>query len=349
MIVEILIKRIHSIEDYNKIKRIEDLLEQQLADKKLSEFQNSFNTLNTEIVTTNLLEIKFPEDLYVGKLSIDRNDVLKGMKKKRANDREVIYHYKNQNGLRFSADWIDFGKQIYTFHDLRNTSHDLSRLVDVGTVDVIRPEEFYEQDQNCLRAFKALLKYCLSKQAYFLGIDFYHEDNVYVYVPEDEELITRSESWNTGKRNISRDVIRVKLHKKDLTPWYYTNLAFSILFRFYDNKWYLEITPEWYITYDGRQKHYWQHEDVVSFLKRKEKNQHILNHIKFIGNYLKYGKSQYELFKEENQKPRNFIGFKQFLTFNNAPNLPEENWISDESKDDLNEMKDKDGLLEFDI
>lgn len=344
-----LIKQINDIVDYKKIKRIEKLLEQQFSDRMLETFQDKFENANNEIVTTNLLEISFPERLYVSKLNVDRNEVLKDMKNKRANDREVIYFYKNQKGLRFSADWIDYRKQIYTFHDLWNTDHDLSKIVDVGTVDVVKPEEFYEQDQNCLRAFKALLKYCFSKQAFFLGIDFYHEDNVYVFIPEDEELITRTEYWDTGKRKISRNVIRVKLNRRDNSPWYYTNLAFSIIFRFYANKWFLEISPEWYITKDGKQKHYWQHEEVTSFLKRHEKNQHVLNHVKFIGNYLKHGKSQIELFKEASHKPKNFIQFHQFLKFNNAPNLFEDDWTHNESDDELKAMKDIEGFLEFDI
>lgn len=344
-----LIKLINNIVDYKKISRIEKLLEQQFSDKILETFQDKFENTYNEVVTTNLLEIKFPEKLYIGKLVVDRNEVLKGMKNKRANDREVIYYYKSQKGLRFSADWIDFGKYIYTFHDLWNTDHDLSKIVDAGTIDVIKPEEFYEQDQNCLRAFKALLKYCFSKQAYFLGIDFYHEDNVYVFVPLDEELITRTESWDTGKRRISRNVIRVKLNRGENSPWYFTNLAFSIVFKSYDGRWYLEISPEWYITKDGKQKHYWRHEDVTSYLKRHEKNQHVLNHIKFIGNYLKHGKSQIELFEEPSHKPINFIQFHQFLKFNNAPNLLENDWTHNESEDELKAMKDIEGFLELDI
>ncbi len=344
-----LIRLINSLSDYKILKHIEELLEQQFSDQKLTSYKESFSDLSHEIVTTNLLEIKFPEKLYVGKLNLDRKEILKGIRRKKVNDREVIYYYKNQKGLRFSADWIDYEKHIYTFHDLWNTNHDLSKIVDVGSVDVIRPEEFYEQDQNCLRAFKALLKFCFSKQAYFWGIDFYHDDKVYVFVPEDENIITRTETWNTGKRNTSREVIRVKLHKKDYTPWYYTNLAFSIIFRFYDNKWYIEISPEWYITFDGKQKHYWEHEDVSSYLKRVEKNQHVLNHIRFIGNYLKFGRTQIELFKEDVKRPKNFIEFLHFLKFNNAPNLLEENWTNNEQEDELKAMKDIDGLLEFDV
>lgn len=344
-----LIRLINGIVDFKKIKRIEDILEEQFSEKKLNEYQTNFNKKNNEIVTTNLLEINFPDRLYVAKLNLDRNDVLSSMKNKRANDRQVIYHYKSQNGLRFSADWIDFNKQIYTFHDLWNKNHDLSKIIDLGTIDVIDPKDFYEQDQNCLRVFKALLKYCFSKQAYFLGIDFYHEDNIYVFIPQDEDLITRTEYWDTGKRKISRDVIRVKLNKRDNTPWYYTNLAFSIIFRIYDDKWYLEISPDWYITKDGKQKHIWMHEDVVSFLKRRERNQHVLNHLRFIGNFLKSGKTQIGLFDEDHPIPRNFIEYKNFLKFHNSQELLENDWTTKENEFELKEMKDSIGLLEFEI
>lgn len=344
-----LIKKINSITDFEVIKRIEGLLEKQFSDNKLESIKEQFDGSDQESVVTNLLEVTFPSTLYIGKLAVDRNKVLKKMRNKKANDREVIFAFKKQNNLRFSADWIDFNKQILSFHDLGNKRHDLSKLVDQGTIDKISPEEFYEKSPDHLRAFKALLKYCFSKQAYFLGIEFIHDENMYFFAPEDENIITRGEAWNSGKRSASRDVIRIKLHKKDNTPWYYSNLAFSITFKFYDGKWYVEISPEWYITKDGKQKHFYMHESVSSFLKRKEKNQHVLNHVKFIGNYLKHGKTQTEMFGEEVQKPLSFLQFVKFYTFKNGKKIYEDQWMTNESDENLKEMKDKDGLLDFDI
>jgi hypothetical protein len=344
-----LLKKINALTDFAVIKRIEQLLEQQFSEKKLDGIKEQFDGSNHETVVTNLLEISFPSVLFIGKMGVDRNAVLKKMHNKKANDREVIFAYKKQNNLRFSADWIDHNKQILSFHDLGNRHHDLSKIVDQGTVDQIDPADFYSQSADHLRAFKALLKYCFSKQAYFLGVEFIHDDNVYVFAPEDENVITRGETWNSGKRSASRDVIRIKTHKKDSTPWYYTNLAFSVNFRLYDDKWYVEISPEWYITKDGRQKHYYMHESVSSFLKRKERNQHVLNHVKFIGNYLKHGKTQTEIFKEEVQKPTNFIQFVRYFTFRNSIKLPEDSWTNNESSESLKEMKDKDGSLDLDV
>lgn len=345
-----LMKKINAITNYQTIQRIEALLESQFTERKLESFKNQFDTPIQETVVANLLELKIPTKLYIGKLLIDRNDVLKRMRNKKANDREVIFSYKKEKGLRFSADWVDHNKQIISFHDLGNKNHDLSKIVDQGTIDCISPEEFYEKGIDHMRVFKALLKYCFSKQAYFLGIEFIHQDNLYFFSPEDENVITRTESWNSGKRTISRDVIRIKLHKKDNTPWYYSNLAFSISFKFLDGILYLEISPEWYITKDGKQKHYWMDEQVTSFLKKNEKNQHILNHVKFIGNYLKYGKTQTEMFNDSgHHKPTNFLEFIKFLTFKNSPKLNEEDWVQNETEENLKDMKDKDGTIEFDV
>jgi len=345
-----LMRRINSITDFKAIQRIENLLESQFSDKKLETFKDQFGAPTQETVISNLLELKIPTKLYIGKLSINRNEVLKKMRNKKANDREIIFSYKKEKGLRFSADWVDYNKQILSFHDLGNKNHHLSQIVDQGTIDCIAPEEFYEKSLDHMRVFKALLKYCFSKQAHFLGIEFIHQDNLYYFAPEDENVITRGESWNSGKRSISRDVIRIKLHKKDSTPWYYTNLAFSISFKFFDNTWYVEISPEWYITKDGKQKHYWMDEQVTSFLKKKERNQHVLNHVKFIGNYLKYGKTQTDIFNDSTQqKPANFLEFIKFLTFKNAPKLNEEDWVQNENEENLKDMKDKDGTIEFDV
>lgn len=344
-----LLQNINAIEDYEKVKRIEQLLELQFSDPKLETYKTQLQGQPTEDLVTNLMEISFPDRLFVADLAIDRKQVVKENRLSyKTTTREAILTYKRNNGLKFSGDWIDYGNKIITFHDLSNTQHDLSKVVDIGTVTPIKPEDFYDQSPAHLRAFKALLKYCFSKQAHFQKINYYHDEKMYVFSPEDEQVITRNESWHTSKRNASRGVIRVKKHKSDKTSiWYYTHLAFSITFKKYDETWYLEICPEWFISKDGIQKHYSLHESVTSFLKRNEWNQHVLNHTKFLANYLRFGKLQSSLFDEGANKPKNFIRFSKTLMLKNAPMVNEDFWKQNEDLEKLSKMKDEDGLLEF--
>jgi hypothetical protein len=342
-----LLKRINLLEDYEQIKKIESLLENQFSEVKLDRFKESFPLIQTEVLYSNLLSIDFPDRLYIADLAIGKKDVILPKSRRYLNDREIIFAYKKQNELRFSADWIDFNKKIITFHDLSNNHHDLSKIVDLGTVETITPSEFYEISPAHLRAFKALLKYVFSKQMFFLNISYYHDENLFVFQPEDDNVIIRTESWNTGKRTISRDVIRMKRNIKTNYVWYYTHLAFSITFKFYNSQWYLELNPEWFISKDGKQKHIYQHEEVSSFLKRNERNQHVLNHVKFLANYIRYGKSQSSIFSLIENKPLSFLQFGSLQMFKNAKYLDELSWKINEPEEHLKLMQDKDGIIEF--
>lgn len=342
-----LLKRINLLEDYEQIKKIETLLENQFSDAKLDRFKESFPLVQTEVLYSNLLPIDFPDRLYIADLSIGKRDVVLPKGRRYLNDREIIFAYKKQNDLRFSADWIDFNKKIITFHDLGNSNHDLSKIIDLGTVEAITPSEFYEISPAHLRAFKALLKYAFSKQMFFLNISYYYDEGLFVFQPEDDNIITRTESWNTGKRTISRDVIRLKRNIKTNHVWYYTHLAFSISFKNYDDEWYLELTPEWFISKNGKQKHIYQHEEVSSFLKRNERNQHVLNHVKFLANYIRFGKTQGSIFSLNEHKPLNFLQFGTLQMFKNAKYLDENSWKINEPHEHLKIMQDKDGIIEF--
>lgn len=341
-----LLKEINSLTDYGKVQRIENLLTKQFSEIKLQEY-HVFESQKYESVYSNLLKISFPKELNTARIAISRKDI----KKKRGiyNDRQLIFQYKKEADIKFSSDWIDLNKQLYTFHDLSNTNHEISKVIDLGTRETILCEDFYSTSKDHERAFKALLKFCFSKYAHFLGIDFNHDEDLYIFACEDEDRVVRSETWMTGKRRATRDVIKVKIHKKSNTVWYYTHLAFSIAFKYYQNEWFLEISPDWFITRDGFKKHYSMNKEVASWLKRKERNLHVFNNTKFIANYLKYGKLQTDLFKEKILMPRNFINLIRFESFGNSPLLNEIDWKLTESKEVLESMIDQDGDLESEL
>ena len=89
---------------------------------------------------------------------------------------------------------------------------------------------------------------------------------------------------------------------------------------------------------------------VTSWLKRNERNLHVFNNIKFIANFLKYGRIQGDMFHEENiRRPKNFINFLWFETFKNSPYLNEEDWKMKESEEIIDLMIDKEGNVETEL
>ena len=340
-----ILQKINTFTDYNIIQRIETLLDKQFSEIQIENYKEQLLQPKQETIYSNLIKISFPDILYTARIEISRNDLKK--KKRIINDRDLIFQYKKENNLSFSSDWIDFQKQIYTFHDLTNRKHGISKIIDAGTVETLSPEDFYIQNSSQERAFKALLKYCFSKYAYYLGIEFLYESDLFVFKSENENCITRKESWFSGKRHADRQVVKVKINKKTNTVWYYTHLAFSIAFKYYDDNWYLEITPDWYITKDGHVKHFKMDKEVTSWLKRNERNSHVHNNVKFIANYLKYGKIQQDLFKQEiNRRPKNFIELMNFIVFDNVPFFNENEWRLNENEENLKLMTDNEGILE---
>ena len=114
--------------------------------------------------------------------------------------------------------------------------------------------------------------------------------------------------------------------------------------------WFLEITPDWYVTKDGQNKHFTKDREVTSWLKRNERNQHVFNNTKFIANYLKYGKSQSNLFESaEIRRPKNFLELMNFESFKNVPRLNEDAWKIKESDEAIKMMEDSEGTVDTEL
>lgn len=344
-----LLKIVNSITDYDQVQRIEQLLTKQFSEIKLETYKEHLESPLYETVYSNLLKIALPEKLYTARIAISRKD-LANKKIRIYNDREMIYQYKKENNLRFSADWVDYGKQLFSFHDLSNRQHDISQIIDPGTVETMYPEEFYLENKDQERAFKALLKFCFAKHAHFLDIEHHHLDNLFVFRGKPDGKITRRESWNSGRRSASRDVVKFKLRKNSNDIWYCTHLSFAIGFKYIDEQWYAEISPDWFVSYDGVNRYAKMDKEVVSWLKKKERNMHVFNNTKFIANYLKYGRMQTDLFQDEQvRRPKNFITFLNLEGFKNAPFLSEEDWKTKESEELLTLMTDKEGNVDTEL
>jgi hypothetical protein len=337
-----LLKTINEITDYDKIQRIENLLQKQFSKEKMEIYQNKLNQPNhLEDIHTNLCEIRFPTHLYIASLVLDRKKIIKeySLSPKLA-AREFIIEYKKQNHLRFSGEWTTFSNTLITFQDLHDDKNDLTQIIDKGTIEKIGAEEFYEQNEEYKKTFKALLKYCFAHQAFHLKIKFLHKEGLFVFMPVDAKVV-RSYTWHSGKKAATRDVIRVKMdaHKK---PWYYTHLAFRINFKFFENKWFCEITPDYFISKDGENIASIAYK-VITFLKQHQFNQHVFNDLKCIIHLLTQSYQQTDMF---NTKPQsNSVIFLRLKHFSNAPRLYELDWVENENPDNLSKIKDTEGLL----
>ena len=216
--------------DIDKIEKVQSILEKQFSiEQKLTykptsdisdQSSNSWvlKTIKPETLFSNLLEITFPDELYIASLEVNRKEVIKASRvdggsflKNSAPSRQVVREALNQKGLRFANDWICHENKIITFHDLNNSFIPLREIIDVGTVETIGTEEFYLIDRDYENVFKGLLHFCLQRMLYHKKIEWKHKDRLFVFMPEEGELQKREISWH-GKVSAKRTVFDIFIY-----------------------------------------------------------------------------------------------------------------------------------------
>lgn len=277
----------------DKIHRVQDILESNFGEGRRPLFLQ-VDERATETVHLGLLELFFPETLYTAEIIESENQALSSHKYKRKilyrqnSSREIVQNKLKQCGLKFGADWEYHGNQIVTFHDLRDDYLPLAQIVDRGTVTQFTPEEFYETDENYERVFKTLLRRCLQQKLYHKRVLWQHEAKLFIFADVDEAR-TRTESWH-DKRYSERVVYeRVMKNNKPNEILNCKHLAFGTQYKFFANKWYLLIKPEWFFSSDGYRQSLYGSESI-DWLKKQENNGHVLNHLRFIVYFLTHEK-----------------------------------------------------------
>jgi len=298
----------------------------------------------TERVYANFIEIFFPSRVFTGDWDFNRDEIIESSKKSEkalrydASDREVVLEALRQKGFRFSTDWVTNSNKIITFHDLGEAKLPLSKLVDQGTVGSLSSKDFYSISNDYENIFKSLLRFCLKQKLFKMKIEWFHEDSIFAFMPQEENYKTRKEKWH-GRKDVTREVFVAKRSASDPDKIYYCrHLAFACKFELLDDRWYLSITPDWFITYlakdDKLRKSKFGYEKVAK-LKRLEKNQSVFNHLKFLVYKLKYGDPE-TLFR----RGYPFLSFGKLVSFESYPKVTDLDWLKKEKKAAQNSMRD---------
>ncbi len=333
----------------DKLRRIENILEANFGDKEIPLFGIA-STPQTESVFLNLLEVSFPQTLYMADVLLDmgsdehqrrgrdrRRWRRRGKPKGFMSDRERIRAALERGGLRFAADWEYYNGKIITFHNLEDPYVALRSVIDEGTIESLSSREFYDIDDNYERAFKSLLRRCLQQKLYHMHVAWQHEEGKFIFTEVDGQPI-RKEGWH-NKRFSEREVyVRTMKNNKPDEILKCKHLAFEVQFRRFGEKWYIVITPDWFFSYDGYRKSDYCHEDL-KWLKRNENNSHVANHALFIAYFLKSQnipeKTSQTIYMFENEiseasdderTPYPYLAFGEYVAFDHAPLLPDKLW-----------------------
>ncbi len=321
-----------------KLRRVENILEQHFGEESKPIFNQAIlSQPQSETLYLNLLEIFFPEKLYISDLAIARNVIIENSSelKKNSSTRDILREALRQKGLNFSLDWVSHKNKLITFHDLNDDKLPLTSLINPSTTRIIATEEFYDKDIDHERVFVSLLGRCMQQKLYHKQIQWQHEDKLFIFFEVDGHPIRR-EQWQ-GKKTNSREVYK-RTMKRDSPHEILSckHLSFLIQYKRFGGRWFILIKPEWFISRDTYRKSYYM-ADRVDYLKKRERNEHVFNHLKAIVHIIKHDRPP-NLFRPNYTYP--FLSFGDLLNFDMELSIDDNEWLTGETKQDRGRMKD---------
>lgn len=289
----------------------------------------------TEPLWANLVELSFPDELFVAHLVPEATS-----KRKKAQRRVAREYLKNEFDLRAPTDWTIHSEQLVTFRDPSDSSEPISRIVDQGTVTSLLPQEYFGIDGDHENVFKDLLRRCLQQKLYPRGVGWQDQEHLFIFLGDDEDDV-RTETWFGEKTSTRRVFERErKLNEPDKT-WVCKHLGFGARFHLIAGRWYIGLKPEWYFSSDGYRRS-WLLPDKVDYLKRKERNQQVFNHLKFIVHFVGNDPPP-DLFRTFKTYP--FLKIASLCDFTGGVAISDADWRKTEVKEEQELLSDPLGDL----
>jgi hypothetical protein len=240
-------------------------------------------------ITSNLLEIDLPQDVYVAELSIDEKAVIREAKaslnyKGRASGKKSIVKMALLlNGVDTDS-WVYYENKLFSFHDIERSG--LLTVVDEGTIEQLDASDLSQSEEvDNINVFKQLLFAETQEELKSRNVQTHSKDRFFFFSPTAEGDKERVETW-VGKKTANRRVYEIKQQKKDPSKVaHHKHLSFEMTFTKFGDDWYAQLIPSWYYSYNGYKQSRW-HQDLLSEQKRKETNQAVRNHVRFIAYFL---------------------------------------------------------------
>src|SRR5581483_826728 len=154
-------------------------------------------------------------------------------------------------------------------------------IVDLGGLDQFKTREWaFSENENKRRLFVYLLNAALREDLWCQGVRFHHDQDIYAFMGRPDEPPRRLKYPNVKVRSTSTVVshYETKPNNKGKSYRYLRHAAFQGRFRWLGEQWYLEITPTYRFTYDGKKLDRF-HERRLSGIKRIERNRSVLSQL----------------------------------------------------------------------
>ena len=233
-----------------------------------------------ETLICNLLPLTgFPGRVWVGESRFKRS--------------EQIWPILNAR-RRVGGDWILREGSVISFQNLQE--YPWTNICDLGTCEDFGTEEWSDSDDpDRQRHFVELLNRALSEQLY-PDVRHRREWDCYAFACKPENAPLRMQ-YQSLERKSSKTVVQdyENTNAEGEQFVWLRHLAFKPQFKRFDRRWYLEITPTYVFTWDGRRL-YRFHEEWLSRIKQIEKNRAVLSALVLWADYL--GNESPDLFSD---------------------------------------------------
>ena len=278
----------------------------------------------SETLTTNLVDVYFPSELYVAQLNSDL--VARHGNKRPGRWRETIREFNQELGTPVPSAYVVHSGALITFFDLTESHSPYKHLVERGTEEVLGSQDFWKIDEDHERVFKSLLRFSLQQRLFQERVRWENDEKQFIFLPRLDSPNQREEVWQ-GDKKAKRTVFVRQFNKKDQSKVFLQkHLSFSVDFARFNDHWLMAITPSWFFSYGDDFKKSGYGHDNLSWIKRQENNQAVLNHFRFITAWLRSIDDE-DLFSQVDSKD-SFLSFGDSLTLEGAPSLDESKWTA---------------------
>lgn len=296
-----LVRKLQTL-DLSIVKRVEKTLEVHLGNP--TKFFVPNTKTRTESLVLNLVPITIPDELYIAQTTYNRDEIIEANNKevkdkitdglerrflphKKSSERSVIWAALRMANTGSDSAWVVRGRELLSFRNLRDDTG-LAPIIESTAADPMPVDSYIKNEDGTynldrLNIFKDLLRKTFQAQLEHRAIKWQHEERVFFFTSLDDSKV-RKESWSkSGGRMVYKEVPTRFDPAKTLN---YEHLAFDAGFDIFEGQWFISIKPTIFYSFDGYNKSKW-HKDNVSMIKRKDRNNNVLEDLLFIVEILK--------------------------------------------------------------
>ena len=299
-----ILKEVNSWINISKIDSLLQLLKEEFCEEEMNRRKyllENKETIKTDILFPNILQIVLPQKIYMGITGIDRDEIITQSwstpykLKKKAPMGKVLSKAFELLKIPYSRDWFTFEDKIISFKPLDNRDEPLNKLIEIGTVEEYSINEFADISLKYEEALLHLINRSIEELASYKNIQWVGKDRFFRFkpigVPRERKI-----TWK-NKKTATRTVVAEIWNNEKKQILYFRQLSFRIQSFRSDEKWFISITPGWSFTYDGYSSCK-QESQLIAQKKNLETNSAVYQHFMFISfclsNKLEDNESEYK-------------------------------------------------------